>query len=129
MKKMSKRESFETLRSFVAGAELGATGDELVAFIDHELELIAQKAAKSKLYSAKKAVKADTIMDTVAAVLGDEPMSIDEVTKAIGDVTLTRAKVSYRLAQLVKTDRAVASERSIKEDGKATRKIKVYRMA
>lgn len=78
--KMTKREYFAILRTMVEDAQPANLAD-MVAFIDHEVELLDKKSAKS---SQTKTQKENVgIMETITAVLTDfgKPVTISEMMK------------------------------------------------
>lgn len=96
----TKREYFGELKAAVAGNE------ELVAFIDHEIELLSRKNSVSKKATAKQ-VANEAMKDVIlAGLVGKEAMTATEITKdiviAAGYSADTKVqKVSALLAQLV----------------------------
>ena len=91
---MTKRESYNAIRTIVAD------NADLVAFIDHELELLDKKNSyKSTKPSAKQLANED-IKDAIVAVLGGatEPMTCKAIAEGLGHST---QKVSALLSQLI----------------------------
>lgn len=102
---MTKRTAYETIKSVMAD------NAEIVAFCDHEIELLDHKAA-----SAKKAPKKpDAYIDTIYGVLTADAMTIDDIANAVG---ISNAKCSARLNTLVKDGKAV---RGMTKVGKSTK--------
>ena len=91
---MTKRDYFNMIK--------GAMSDnaDVVAFCDHEIELLSKKAAKAK--TAPK--KVDTLVDDVFSVLTSEPQTIDAIAAALG---ISNAKATPRLNKLVADGKAV----------------------
>ena len=73
---------------------------DVVAFCDHEIELLSKKAAKAK--AAPK--KVDTLVDSVYDVLTSEPQTIEAIATSLG---ISNAKATPRLNKLVADGRAV----------------------
>lgn len=72
---MTKRENFETLKAI----EAVASNEELVAFIDHEIELLNKKSGKSGKPTARQIENAE-IAEVVARVLADGvPVTVTEL--------------------------------------------------
>ena len=95
---MTKRENYTALRAIVAD------NAELVAFIDHEIELLNKKNARRSTKPTAKQVANDEIKDVIHDVLvdADAPMMIADI---IADdpalAGLSTQKVSALLAQMV----------------------------
>lgn len=125
-KKITKRDNFTT----IAGILAEAGHDTLVEFINHEIELLDNKAAKAKANAAKKKVEGDALTDAVAAVLTDELTTIADITKKVDfegfDGSL--AKVQYRLNTLVANGKATKEQVTVGE-GTAKRKLMAYKLA
>lgn len=96
-KKMTKREMYEQIKANYA------LTDEEVAFIDHELELLAKKNASTgerkptATQKANEGVK-DAIVDVLVA--NGEQMTVSEIVKVI-DGDYTNQKISALLRQLI----------------------------
>lgn len=123
-KKLTKKEMFGLLLGLLETTKV-AEKEELVAFVEHEVELIDKKAEKAKGYKRKKAE--DTLKDDVAACLCDHVKLTADVVAELADKyeDLTAAKVTARLTALVKDGAAVKEE--VKVDGR--RKLMGYRLA
>jgi hypothetical protein len=80
--KVTKKEMFAVVRGIVAASDYEKKDDAL-AFIDHEVGLLAKKSAKSGQTKTQKSNLA--LMDTVKAVLAesDSPMSVAELMKDV----------------------------------------------
>lgn len=98
--KITKAQNFNAIREIL----VDANKPELVAFVDHELELIANKAAKRSA-TPTKAQKAGAelraaILDTLQAT--GEPMTISALIAALAwGEPLTSQKVSAQLKKLI----------------------------
>ena len=124
--KMTKKDNYSAIRAILEELH----NDELIAFIDHEIELLDKKAAKAKETAAKKKAENDELTDVIASLLTDELQTTADITAQIDDEDVTVHKVSYRLTQLTKAERAVKEEVSIPgKDGAKARKIAAYRLA
>lgn len=100
---MTKRENFNALRTLALG------NDELVAFIDHELELLDKKNKAPKKPTDKQLMNEkikDTILDNV---LVGEPMTATEIAHALGDYygELSTQRVSAIISQLIEDNSLV----------------------
>lgn len=100
---MTKRENYAELRTL---ALAGARSD-LVAFIDHEVELLDRKN-KAPKKATKTQVENEALKDRILEVLGSAsaPMTATAIGEALG---LSVNKVSALLTQL-KEDNSVTRE-------------------
>ena len=98
--KITKAQNFATIREIL----VDANRPELVAFIDHELELIAKKAEKrsntpTKAQKIGAEVKAE-ILATLSA--NGERMTISEIVAANPALTgMTSQRISAQLTKLI----------------------------
>lgn len=123
-KKMTKKDYYEMLKATVEGIEV-ENKEDLLTFIDRELELIENKSVKAKERAAEKRAEGDELRAAVKSILTTENQTIDEIFGQIEGEDLTRAKIVARLTQLVKTGEAKKEEVK-SEDGK---RIMVYALA
>ena len=124
--KITKRDNFNTLYELVSNAGLDAeTEDRLHSFIDHELELMAQRAEKSKKYQKAHKASDDAMTDAIMKVLSDatEPICIADIVGKIEDASAQ--KVTYRLGKLFKDDKIVKDTQTVKSD-KGNRRVTFY---
>lgn len=102
--KVTKREMFEAIKA----VEAVANDEAMVAFIDHEIELLDKKSANkkpSKVQEANEAIKA-VVLDT----LGTEPVTVSELLKANeAFADMSNQKMSALLRQLVEAGKVVKS--------------------
>jgi len=97
MTKTTARENFEAIRNFVI--ENG--GDEAWAdFLKTQIEKLEARAAKAKEKRAEKAAEPDPFLDAIAGVIGEEPITADEIVAKLNLEDLTRNKVTARIAKL-----------------------------
>lgn len=121
--KMTKRDWFEEIRAIVEGSDYEDVAGAL-EFIDHQVELLDAKTVKAAERAAAKKADGDDLRQTVLGILTEEAQTADDITAAIGDETITKAKVVARLAQLCKAN--VAEKEQVKtEDG---RRVMAYRL-
>ena len=95
---MTKREMFAEIRKAVIDNE------EMVAFIDHEVELLDKKS-KSSSKPTKTQIENDGFKATIIAYLStaDAPKNIKEMQAEIADIAgLTNQRVTHLLTDLVK---------------------------
>lgn len=128
MKKISKREMFEAIKTAMETGETAIHPDLIIEFCEKEIEALDKKAAKAKETAAKKKAEGDELTERVFEALTDEFECIACITNKIEDEDVSIAKVQYRLGQLVKAGRAEKEEITIESDGKK-RKAMAYRLA
>ena len=104
---MTKKEMYNFIKTAMAD------NDEVVAFCDNELALLARKAA-----SAKKAPKKpDAYIETVFGVLTAEPQTIDAIANA---AEISNAKCTPRLNKLVADGKVVKGTVKVGKSSKVT---------
>lgn len=98
-KRMTKREYFAILKAVVEGAN-PANKDELVTFINHEVELLEKKSAKSGQTKTQK--ENVGIMEVIAEVLADmgKPVTITELMKDARLSAYSNQKLSALVRQM-----------------------------
>lgn len=102
----TKRENFATLRTVVETANT-ENKDELLSFIDREVELLNHKSAKSGQTKTQKenvAVK-ESIKEALAQF--SAPVTVSEIMAIVG---LSNQKISALLRQMVKAGEVVRTE-------------------
>lgn len=98
----TKREYFAELRTVVAD------NADLVAFIDHEVELLNKKNSAPKNPTAKQVANEGFKDIILANLVGKEPMTCGEIQKDIlGEYDLSNQRVSAILSQLVEDNAIV----------------------
>lgn len=131
MTKVTKRDMFMAVREsaeagIISFSNEDLTVDALIEWCDKEIAALDRKAETAKAKAAEKKAAGDALRERVYEVLGSEPMTIAEVTEAIGDEEVSTNKVAYRLNSLVdlglveKNDAKIAGA-----DGK-NRVVKVF---
>lgn len=123
-KKITKKEYYSMLKEIVVKSNVNDK-DELVAFIDKQVQLLNNKAEKAKVKAMEKRVEGDELRNIVEAVLTEEYQTINTIIEQIDDEEVTKAKVTARLSQLIKEGLAEKEEAKT-EEGK---KVMVYRRA
>ena len=123
-KKITKKENFTEIAAFLT--EVGKI--EWADVINHEIELLDNKAAKAKATAAKKKTEGDALRDAVQAVLTDEFQTIADITAKVEGEDVSTAKVQYRLNALVGAGIAVKEQVTVGE-GESRRKLMAYAMA
>jgi len=95
---MTKREMFTEIRNIVADNE------EMVAFIDHEIELLDRKSNSSRK-PTKTQIENDGFKAEIVAYLTevDTPKTIKELQAEIPSISgLTNQRITHMLTDLVK---------------------------
>lgn len=97
---MTKREMFAEIRNIVADNE------EMVAFIDHEIELLERKSNSPKK-PTKTQIENDSFKAEIVAYLTevDTPKTIKELQAEIPSISgLTNQRITHMLTDLVKAE-------------------------
>lgn len=118
--KITKIQKYAAIKEIIAKAEVEGKED-MLDFIDKQIELIESKASKAKERAKKKQAEGDALRDAVQAVLGEQFQLIDDIVAQVEaeDMEVTRAKVTSRLTQLVKAGIAVRDEIKVDKAKKA----------
>ena len=116
-KKMTKKDYFNEIKGIVEETKI-ENKDELVNFLDAQIESLDRKAEKAKERAAAKKAEGDELRETVKSILTKEFQTAEEITNAIDDEEISKAKVIARLTQLVNLGEAV-KESAKTEDGKS----------
>lgn len=135
--KITKKTYLATIKALVADAEAnnvelpeGVTYEGINEFVDHEVELLDNKAAAAAKRAAEKKIAGDALREKVASVLTDEFQTIPQIVAAIGDVNTTAQMITPRLTQLVDLGQAVKEQKTIAGvDGGKSRKVSSYKLA
>ena len=131
MKKITKRTVYETLIKVAEGESFTdyMTAEDLKAFAENELSLMAKKAEKAKERAAEKKAEGDALREVVQSVLTADYQTIADVTTQIEGEDVTTSKVQYRLNALVKAGQAEKEEVTLPAaEGKKARKVMAYRL-
>lgn len=122
-----------TLRAMVENSNMpNEEMDTLLTFIDHEVELLAKRSASSAKYAKSKTKANDEMAEHIVTVLTDFAgfMTIADVVEQVNarfaEDAATTQKVTYRLTKLVEAGAVKKDTISVKEEGKASRKICTY---
>ena len=101
---MTKKEMFTEIRNRVADNE------EMVAFIDHEIELLSKKRNSSS--PTKKQVENEKIKESILETLlkANERQTVKEIEKVIGTEEISHARITALLTQLKKAGKVVRTE-------------------
>lgn len=123
--KKTKAMYFAELREMVlAAVEDQAQQDELVEFIDKQIETLEKRKVAAAERAEKKKAESDAMTDAILAQIGDKLITVDEIVVALDSEEVTRNKVTARLGKLVKAGTIV--KEAVKVDGN---KRMAYRLA
>lgn len=134
-KKITKRENLGTLLDIVDKIEAEGfvfenedmTCDTLRDFINHEIELLDNKAAAAAKRAQAKREDGDALRAHILDLMSTEDfMTIKEIVKAIGDEDVSDQMVTARLTQAVRAGLAEKEVKSVEVNGK-TKKLSCYR--
>lgn len=134
-KKITKRENLGTLLDIVDKIEAEGivfenedmTCDTLREFINHEIELLDNKAAAAAKRAQAKREDGDALRAHIIDLMSTEGfMTIKEIVKAIGDEDVSDQMVTARLTQAVRAGLAEKEVKSVEVNGK-TKKLSCYR--
>lgn len=123
--KKTKAMYFAELREMVlAAVEDQAQQDELIEFIDKQIETLEKRKVAAAERAEKKKAESDAMTDAILAQIGDELITVDEIVIALDSEEVTRNKVTARLGKLVKAGTIV--KEAVKVEGN---KRMAYRLA
>ena len=128
--KFSKRDYLTAIIEAMHTGEIKYDPNDVIAFCEHEIELLDKKTAKAKERAAAKRAEGDELTEQIYDVLSsDEFMTIPEIVKALGDEDVSAQKASYRLRSLVEANRAEKTEITVagSDGGKASKRV-AYRL-
>ena len=103
-KKITKKEMFAQVIAMAQGMEVSVSADEIVAFAEHEIELLNKKAgSKSKKETANDAENARLMEVIVETLTGSEKaMTVSELMTVNAELgELSNQKVSALMKKLV----------------------------
>ena len=103
-KKITKKEMFAQVIAMAQGEEVSVSADEIVAFAEHEIELLNKKAgSKSKKETANDAENARLMEVIVETLIGSEKaMTVSELMTVNAELgELSNQKVSALMKKLV----------------------------
>lgn len=123
--KKTKAMYFAELREMVMNTvDDQAYQDELIEFIDKQVETLEKRKVAAAERAEKKKAESDALTDAILAQIGDELITVDEIVLALDDEEVTRNKVTARLGKLVKAGLIV--KETVKVEGN---KRMAYRLA
>lgn len=131
--KITKKDCYNTLRDLVKNtmfsADADISADKLLSFIDHEIELIDQRAEKSKKYQQEHKATDDAMTDMIMEVLSDSDSALtvpDIVAKVVDS---TPQKIVWRLGKLFKDGKINKDTQTVKLEGSPSRRVTFYSIA
>lgn len=139
MKKATKKENYAAIIAIIEDAQAcgktldgvdNITFDSLIEFINHEIELVNNKAAAAQKRSTAKKAAGEALCEHIYNCLTDEPQTIPAIVKVLNDPDITTGMVTARLTQLCNSGRVVKESLRIPatEDNRA-RTLSAYRLA
>lgn len=123
--KKTKAMYFSELRGMVVdGVEDQELQNELLEFIDKQVDALEKRKQAAAARAEKKREESDAMTEAILAQIGDELITVDEIVVALDVEGVTRNKVTARLGKLFKAGAIVKD--FVKVDGK---KRTAYRLA
>jgi len=126
-KKVTKKEYYGMVQEVVEASNI-ENKEDVLAFIQREVEILDAKAEKAAERAAAKKAEGDELRAVVEGVVTEELQTADAITAAVqaqtGDSEITKSKVVARLSQLVRN--GVVAKDEVKVD---SRKLTAYRLA
>ena len=123
--KKTKAMYFAELREMViAAVEDQEQQNELVEFIDKQIEVLEKRKVAAAERAEKKRAESDALTEAILAQIGEELITVDEIVLALDSEDVTRNKVTARLGKLVKA--GTIEKESVKVEGN---KRMAYRIA
>jgi hypothetical protein len=96
-KKITARENYIAIAEFVKANG----GDEAwVTFLEAQVAKLDAKAEKAKAKRAEKAAEPDPYLEAIAGVIGEEPITADEIVAKLDIEDLTKNKVTARIGKI-----------------------------
>ena len=120
--KLTKKDYYEMIKGIVTESDV-ENKEELVAFVDKQVEAIDSRAAKAKERAASKKVEGDVLRAQVEGLLTNEYQTAEDILAQAQGADLTKAKITARLTQLIKA--GVAEKEAVKVED---RKVMGYRL-
>jgi len=107
-KKTTKREYYAMVKEIVSASDV-ANKDELIQFVDHEVELLNRKSnSGTKVNPENEAIK-NQILETLTE--NNRPMTCTEIVNIIG---VNQSKTSAMLKKLIDEDKTVVRSKDKK---------------
>lgn len=108
---MTKKEMFAQVIAMANGTEISATREEIVAFAEHEIELLEKKSSGSSK-PTKTQVENEGYKSAILEILAeaDRPLTISEMMEDSRLEGLKNQRVSALVTQLKKAEQVVRTE-------------------
>ena len=135
-KKITKKAQYSTILNILANAEAngfalpeGMDYAGLSDFVNHEIELLDNKAAAAAKRAADKKVAGDQLRDRIHDVLTSEFKTIAEIVADLGDPDVSAQMVTARLKQLKDLDQIEKDSVTVpaSTEGGKSRKVAAYK--
>ena len=139
VKKPTKKANYSAILQILEAAEstialdMGEiTYDSRREFIEHEVELLDNKAVAAQKRAAAKKVEGDALRERIYNVLSDtEPMTINDIVKALNDEDVSAQMVTARLTQLASPEVARVVKETVTvpaaTEGGKSKKLSAYK--
>lgn len=139
VKKPTKKANYSAILAILNAAQnegitldLGdITYESLREFVEHEVELLDNKAAAAAKRAAAKKVEGDALREKIYDVLTDEPMTIKDIVDALGDEDISAQMVTARLTQLASPEVNRVAKETVtvpaSAEGGKSKKLSAYR--
>lgn len=121
--KMTKKEYFNELKTIVENSNV-EDKNELIYFLQSQIESIENKAIKAKERAAAKKAEGDDLRELVKSTLTKDFQTVEDIVAKINREDITKAKVVARLTQL--SNLKEIEKTDIKTE--ANKSKKVYRL-
>ena len=104
------------------------TYDSLTDFVNHEIELIDNKAAAAAKRAAAKKAEGDALRDTIYNILStDEDKTVDAIQAEINDPDVSSQMITSRMSKLIAAGMVEKTQVSAGNVNGKTRKLTAYR--
>lgn len=129
--KITKKDRYETAIEIFKAANIAEDlREDMIAFAEHEIEILDNKAAKAKETAQKNKASTDELADVVRGALTNDFQTINELVAKIDDPDVTAGKVQYRLRVLV--DEGIVEKQDVSipaaTAGAKARKLVAFRL-
>ena len=100
--KKTKAMYFAELREMVENWVDKEDQDDLLEFIDKQIEALDKRKAAAAVRAEKKKAESDAMTEAILGQIGADLITVDEIVDALDSEEVTRNKVTARLGKLVK---------------------------
>lgn len=134
--KITKKDNFLAILDILDAARNGGvnlkpgdvTYDSLTDFINHEIELIDNKAAAAAKRAAAKKAEGDALRDTIYNILStDEDKTVDAIQAELNDPDVSNQMITSRMSKLIASGMVEKTQVSAGNVNGKTRKLTAYR--